>query len=146
MSATKDFTLYVDPPDGLTDAEYDAFETERVVTLPVKFEVCGRCDGHGSHLTPSIGEHAYSMEEFYESFDDEEGRAEYFRRGGMYDVTCERCKGLRVEPVVDDSAIKYNPKLKADYDLLCEQWESDAQSRADDAAERRAERMMCGDY
>ena len=76
--------------------------TEVELTLPGKFEVCDRCEGHGTHLNPSIGEHAYTPEEFAESFDDEE-RAEYFRHGGMYDVQCEECHGQRVVLVVDES-------------------------------------------
>ena len=34
--------------------------------LPSKFEVCSECEGNGTHLAPSIGEHAYSAEEFNE--------------------------------------------------------------------------------
>jgi hypothetical protein len=70
--------------------------------LPSRFEVCSRCDGHGTHLTPSIGEYAYSEEEFNEAFDDDEDREAYFERGGKYDVRCETCHGKRVEEVVDE--------------------------------------------
>lgn len=72
--------------------------------LPSRFEVCSRCDGHGTHLTPSIGEHAYSQEEFEEAFGDEDDREAYFNRGGIYDVQCETCDGKRVEEVVDETA------------------------------------------
>jgi hypothetical protein len=72
-------------------------------TLPARFEVCGRCEGHGSHLTPSIGEHAYTREEFDETFHDPDDRAEYFRRGGIYDVECTECHGRRVVPVVHEA-------------------------------------------
>ena len=68
--------------------------------LPARFEVCGSCEGHGTHLNPSIGQHAYTAEEFYESFDEEQA-AEYFKRGGRYDVTCEECQGKRVVAVVN---------------------------------------------
>ncbi len=119
---------------------------ERVVTLPVKMEVCSRCEGHGYHLTPSIGEHAYSQEEFYEAFDDEEDRAEYFRRGGIYDVRCYDCKGANVVPVVDESACARDPRLARDLALARKHWENEADARAESAAEMRAERMMCGDY
>ncbi len=77
--------------------------------LPSRFEVCPRCEGHGTHLTESIGSHAYSMEEFNESFDEEE-REHYFRRGGMYDVRCVECHGARVVSVVDEEACK-TPEL-----------------------------------
>lgn len=70
--------------------------------LPSKREVCSRCDGEGSHLTPSIGEHAYSQEEFEESFSTDEEKEDYFKRGGIYDVACEVCDGENVEDVVDE--------------------------------------------
>jgi RecJ-like exonuclease len=85
-----------------THEDDDGCEVEH--ELPARYEVCDRCEGHGCHLTPSIGEHAYSMEEFHEAFDDEEDRAEYFKRGGRYDVPCEECKGKRVVLVLDESA------------------------------------------
>ncbi len=118
---------------------------ERVVTLPVRLEVCSRCHGTGYHLTPSIGEHAYSMEEFRESFDPEEAE-EYFRRGGIYDVTCERCKGRNVEEVVDEEACARVPSLAADLALCQAFWREEADSRAQSRAEERMERMMSGDY
>ena len=71
--------------------------------LPSKFEVCSGCNGHGTHLNRNIGEHAYTQEEFDEVFSDED-RKEYFKRGGIYDVTCETCNGTRVEEVVDETA------------------------------------------
>jgi len=76
---------------------------ELIHDLPAKHEVCDRCEGHGTHLNPAIGEHAYTRDEFNESFDDDE-RAEYFRRGGIYDVQCEQCHGQRVVTVVDERA------------------------------------------
>lgn len=94
-------------------------------TLPSKFEVCSRCEGHGTHLHPDIGGHAYTPEEFAESFDDE-GREEYFRHGGIYDVTCKRCGGRRVVPEVDEEACR-SAEQKAALELY---WK-----RADDAYE-----------
>src|SRR3954471_21354083 len=94
-------------------------------SLPAKMEVCYRCSGHGSHLHPAIGEHAYSVEEFYESFSEPEDREEYFRHGGIYDVACEVCHGQNVIPVVDGEAchsdeqkkllVIYGKKLEDDY-------------------------------
>lgn len=37
---------------------------EVTAKVPHVNEVCDRCEGHGTHLTPSIGMHAYSAEEF----------------------------------------------------------------------------------
>lgn len=85
-------------------------------SFPCKNEVCPRCEGYGTHLTPSIGNHAYSQEEFNESFDDE-GREEYFKRGGIYDVQCEECKGNKVIEVVDESKLsEEQKKLYAEYE------------------------------
>lgn len=75
--------------------------TEHRLVLPGKREICSRCEGEGTHLHPAIGEHAYSSEEFAREFDEEE-REEYFTRGGMYDVPCERCGGEKVITVLDE--------------------------------------------
>ena len=77
---------------------------EVTYVLPSKFEVCNACDGHGTHLNRSIGEHAYTSEEFHEAFFEDEDKEEYFRHGGKYDVTCEDCKGNCVVPGVDEDA------------------------------------------
>ena len=98
--------------------------------FPVTNEVCDRCEGYGTHLTPSIGNHAYSMEEFYESFDDEEDRAAYFQRGGKYDVQCEECHGAKVVPVVDES--KLTPEQKKLFEEYCEHEEDMARMDAED--------------
>lgn len=108
-------------------------EGEEVVhALPGKHEVCPRCGGHGTHLCPSIGEHAYTAEEFNREFDHDE-REEYFTRGGMYDVQCETCNGKRVVLVVDAEAAKINDSKTLE---LYEKWEK-AQAEAE--CERQAE-------
>ena len=107
-------------------------------SLPGKFEVCPRCEGHGTHLTPSIGEHAYSAEEFNESFSDEEDRAEYFKRGGIYDVQCYECKGEKVVLVVDEDACRTDEE-KALLEMYYHQCEEQARDAAEDRAMRRAE-------
>jgi len=103
--------------------------------LPGKYEVCDRCEGHGTHLHPAIGEHAYTAEEFAESFDDEE-REEYFRHGGRYDVTCEECRGVRVVLVVDEEACK-SPEQRAALELYWEKGREEAEYEQLCAAERR---------
>jgi len=104
--------------------------------LPARFEVCPRCEGHGTHLNPSIGEHVYSAEEFYESFPEPEDRAEYFKRGGIYDVTCQECRGHRVVPVVDEARLdEAQKKVHAE-------WLKQEEDRRKFEAECRAERMM----
>ena len=86
---TKTFTCFSEDGD-----EYE-------IDLPTRFEVCSRCEGHGTHLTPSIGEHAYTREEFEEAFFEDDEREAYFTRGGRYDVQCEECRGARVVAVID---------------------------------------------
>lgn len=112
--------------------------------LPAKNEVCSRCEGYGTHLNPSIGEHAYTPEEFYESF-DEEGREEYFRRGGIYDVTCECCKGRNVVLMVDEEACKDNANLKPIYEAWLKQEEQRLHDEAEWRAEQRWESGMLGE-
>lgn len=104
-----------------------------VITLPARMEVCPRCDGFGTHLNPSIGEHAYSEEEFDEAFHEPEDREEYFKRGGIYDVTCRECHGNRVIAVPDEKRI--NKKLMKFIDKVL-------QDDADYEAERAHERKM----
>jgi len=117
-----------------TTMDDDGNETEH--ELPSKMAVCDRCEGHGTHLAPSIGGHAYSMEEFEESFSTDEEKDEYFKRGGCYDVRCEECKGLRVTQVLDVEACtgKYEELLKRYQDLQ----EDERQYHMECAAERRA--------
>lgn len=88
---------------------YDEDGNEFSVTLPAKYGVCTECEGHGTIMNPSIAEHAYSMEEFLESYDEEE-REHYFKRGGMYDIPCTECKGARVVDVVDEDSLNASQK------------------------------------
>ena len=80
---------------------YDSEGDEVEVDFPVKMEVCHNCEGYGTQLAASMKGHVYTAEEFAESFDEEEA-AEYFRRGGRYDVTCEVCNGKNVVPAIDE--------------------------------------------
>jgi predicted methyltransferase len=108
--------------------------------LPARNVVCPGCDGHGTHLNRNIGEHAYTAEEFRESFDEEEAR-EYFTRGGIYDVTCETCGGRRVVPVVDRDAA--DPEVLKLYDEIQKE---EAEYRAMCRSEDRMLRAMGGDW
>jgi hypothetical protein len=124
----------------LKEITYTDEETGDEVTaeVPHKNEVCGRCEGHGTHLNPNIGGHAYTMEEFNESFDDEE-REEYFKRGGRYDVTCEACGGNKVVAVPTEEGA--TPEQKAHIKA----WEeSEERSARYDAEDRRTRWMEDG--
>jgi hypothetical protein len=116
--------------------EYDDDDGNEIsVSLPATFVVCPTCEGHGTHLREGIREHAYTREEFEESFDDEE-REEYFRHGGRYDVTCEQCGGKRVVLEVDrDACVTAEQRSAlAAYDAALE---DDRQYRAECESERR---------
>lgn len=71
---------------------------EHEVEVPIRFEVCGTCDGRGQHVNPGVDAHGITESEMYELGPDFE--RDYF--SGVYDVTCYDCKGKRVVPVVDD--------------------------------------------
>jgi hypothetical protein len=122
---------------------YENDEGEEVeLELPSKMEVCWDCEGHGTVLTEGMRNHAYSMEEFRESFDEEEAQ-EYFTRGGRYDVQCPTCHGANVMPVVDEEHIPEN--LKAQYAEYQKHEEQKARWDAEDRATRRMEDGGFGD-
>lgn len=78
------------------------------VDLPCKRIVCSRCEGTGKHVNPNIDGHGIDPQEF---IDDPEFEENYF--GGLYDVTCEECKGERVLDVVDEK--KLTKKMRDRY-------------------------------
>jgi len=106
------------------------------IKLPHTREVCSQCEGFGTTLNPSIGEHAYSAEEFAESFDDDESREQYFKRGGIYDVQCHECHGAKVINVLAEEECKTEEQKEA---LRCiqEAEKSDYQCRMEEESERR---------
>jgi len=107
--------------------------------FPAKMEVCGRCEGHGSHMNESMGSYGYSSEEFDREFDDDE-KKEYFKRGGIYDVRCTECHDLRVVPIVNESL--FTAEQKKMYAAFVEYDEDRTRYDAEDAAEARMERLM----
>lgn len=112
----------------MMDPEGDEVE----VDFPAKFEVCGTCEGRGSHVNPNIDRNGISEEQFAE---DEDFRESYF--SGAYDVPCVECKGLRVVPGVDFDAC--NASQKADLAIWEEQQQERARWDAEDAYTRRME-------
>jgi RecJ-like exonuclease len=119
-------------------------DTERELQLPGIKVVCERCDGEGYVLNPSIGEHAYSREEFDEAFPEDEDKEQYFKRGGIYDIVCPDCKGKNVVTVIDENVMKDYPvyrlgKLRTGKSrgrIMERIW---AQDRENDAYERECE-------
>ena len=96
--------------------------------LPMKWVVCPVCEGRGTHVNPSIDAGGLSSADF----DEDPEFAEAYM-AGVYDQTCNRCRGRRVVPEVD-------------WDALTEEQRElyEAQLDSDDAyeAERRSEIMM----
>jgi hypothetical protein len=72
------------------------------------FEVCGTCDGRGTHVNPSIDSHGLTRDDFDEDPDFAE---DYW--SGRHDVRCAECGGERVVPVVDPDATA--PEVLAAY-------------------------------
>ena len=97
--------------------------------IPVKYEVCGTCDGKGKHVNPSIDSHGLSREDFDEDPDFAE---DYF--SGFYDVRCAECDGARVAIVVNEDR------------ATAEQVESIHEFFREQAEDRAIRRMECGGY
>lgn len=68
-------------------------DATRDLLLPGRYVVCSRCSGEGKHSNPAIDSHGISQEEF----DDNPGFQEAYM-SGVYDISCEVCKGKRVVP------------------------------------------------
>ena len=107
--------------------------------LPARMFVCDRCEGHGTILNPSIGEHAYTAEEFDLEFSEDE-KTEYFKRGGIYDVICPECKGKNVVLGIDDDALNHDQKKTVVKYRRAER--QAAQERADELRTMRGEMGM----
>ena len=114
----------------LTYLLYSDHEEEELVSFPAKYEVCNDCSGRGTHVNPGIDSHGISQEEFD---DDPDFRENYF--GGVYDVTCYNCKGLRVIPTISENLL--TETQKSQLERLQEKLEDDAAYRDEDEHCRR---------
>lgn len=103
------------------------FDGDTEINLPTKFEVCPTCEGKGVHVNPSIDAGGLSAQDFAEDPDFAE---EYL--SGRYDVTCYRCQGERVVPVVDESRLD-----KETLEKFHKQQQEDEDFRRMQEAERR---------
>jgi len=88
---------YVTDKNGKVWIEITDWNTGDIIEVPTKNEVCSRCRGEGKHTNPSIDGHGITSEEMDELGPDFE--EDYF--SGVYDVTCEECKGAKVVKVPD---------------------------------------------
>ncbi len=88
-------------------------------SVPAKYEVCGTCQGKGTHVNPAIDGHGISSEEWDNEWSEDEQEA-YMK--GCYDVTCHECKGTRVVLVVDEEKAnaedlkRFLDKLEAEHE------------------------------
>ena len=112
------------------DDDGDEIETE----FAIKFCVCQRCRGKGSHCNPSIDGNGLTREDFAEDPDFAE---DYFR--GVYDLPCHECDGRRVVPEMASDPDKLEGEQAEAYRFACDR----IRGRAEDA---RTMRMESGDW
>jgi hypothetical protein len=79
------------------------------IEIPAEYEVCGTCEGKGSHVNPSIDSHGLTREDF----DEDPDFAESYMRGD-YDQPCNECGGQRVAPRVADRATAEEKQIAED--------------------------------
>ena len=77
---------------GDGDAEQDP------IWYHIEWVVCSGCQGRGEYVNPSIDSHGLSQEDFDQ---DPDFRDDY--RSGVYNVTCELCKGRAVMPELPEA-------------------------------------------
>lgn len=106
---------------------------ELEVNILEEWTICSDCKGDGKVLCDGMRGHAYSMEEFYEEFDEDE-RHGYFN--GRYDVGCRECSGSgKVKQVNWEKLAIEDPELVAEIEAYYK-------NEADFASECEAERRM----
>jgi hypothetical protein len=105
--------------------------------LPAEYVVCYQCKGHGSHVNPSIDGNGITGSEWAELCAEDEDFAENYM-GGVYDVQCEECHGLRVVlEVIDDKFL--SDEQKKLQKIYYNQLQSDYEYDREDAYTRRME-------
>lgn len=106
--------------------------------LPTKWAICDCCRGSGTMENPAFS-NGFTLDEFYETFDDEESREDYF--AGAYDVVCDECEGSGKVQVLDVERCTFSQKR------LAVTYRKEAREDAKEAREaemlRRAEMPHC---
>lgn len=102
-------------------------DEEEIVMVPCVFEVCGICDGKGSHVNPNIDAGGLTRDDFA---DDPDFETSYF--SGRYDVSCNECKGRRVVPEPN-----YGAMTKEDAERLQQHLQDEADAAYEHAQELR---------
>lgn len=121
--------------DAASDASGRAYQCVEVEhALPFTWEICSSCRGRGSYVNPSIDAHGISAEEWDRDWSDED-REGYFE--GRYDVTCQNCRGRRVEPQPTEPAAYASAEHKAAWKAYQEWAESESADRRERESEAR---------
>ena len=97
--ALENYNIAADPRSRGPAERPILYLEDEEIELPMKYEVCPVCEGEGKHVNPAIDAGGLSEE----MMEDEEFLDGYM--GGVYDVSCNRCKGKRVVPAVDWNAM-----------------------------------------
>ena len=93
------------------DEKGEYCETQEDGEFPATYEVCSVCQGKGTYVNPNIDRYGLTGEDFAEA---PEFHEDYV--SGMYDVTCQQCKGRRVDMVIDyDRADPKDTELYDEY-------------------------------
>ncbi len=121
MSNTIQFTIYTANGEEIEHA------------MPARFEVCPTCQGRGTHVNRAIDGNGITASEMEELGDD--FREDYM--SGMYDVTCEECRGRNVVAVADPE--RASPEVKAAWAQYERAEEEAARDYASEATLRRME-------
>lgn len=124
-------------PDQWSEATEAAYEkwlqnlgAEATVVVQSSFQVCGTCQGRGTHVNPAIDCGGITASEWAE-WDDYE--KDYYM-SGAYDVTCNQCNG---EKVIQNLEYETNNKL---YNWCCERLSEHYEYQYESAREMAEER------
>ena len=126
MSSLEDYNIANDPRSGpAAEAPALYLDNGEELSLPMTWEVCGVCNGKGKHVNPAIDAGGLTHDDMH---DDPDFADAYM--AGVFDQTCNRCKGRTTVPVVNYDAL--TPEQREQYE---------AQQRADweEQEERLAE-------
>lgn len=125
----KGFIVFVGDDEPESDTQDTTEDGERFLFLPAQMEVCGRCEGDGTHWHPAF-DNGITQEDRDRDWDDESWEG---LMSGAYDVRCTECNGEKVVPVPSERVPEDDRALVLYYEWI----EDDRAYRAEVAAERR---------
>lgn len=110
----------------------ESLDSNIIVYVESKYEVCNTCQGRGKHINPNIDSGGITSSEWNEWGREEQDA--YW--SGRYDVTCYSCKGEKVTQILE-----YETDNKL-YNWCCERLSEYYESQYESAAEYIAEKRM----